>query len=197
MLLMRSCSQALSFQLIMFCVLGDLREMDFVKFMFPQVQDRAGFNQPHPDFLQAYGVVQQHEIQNPQHLDINNEPCLLVVKHGATTGTTTGRVNGLESFTRSLDAYNIKQISKELAILEHPPKRYGAEGFSADGDSGSIILDRVGRFVGMVTGGHPSQSSRTDITYATPFWWLLEDIQAKFPAAALYDLDNSHPRIQL
>jgi len=51
--------------------------------------------------LQAYGVVQDDEICNPQHLDINGEGCLFIVKNGLTTGTTVGHANGLESFTHT------------------------------------------------------------------------------------------------
>ena len=49
--------------------------------------------------------------------------------------------------------------------------------FSEPGDSGSIVADIRGRVGGMLTGVlvRPNPS---DMTYATPFWWLLKRIQA-------------------
>ncbi|KAI2628718.1 hypothetical protein GGR54DRAFT_360288 [Hypoxylon sp. NC1633] len=54
-----------------------------------------------------------------QHLDVHSEKCLLVVKNGLTTGTTVGRVNGLQSFTRYYDHYNIHVWLGHL-IENHP-----------------------------------------------------------------------------
>ncbi|KAM6489864.1 hypothetical protein JOM56_013416, partial [Amanita muscaria] len=42
------------------------------------------------------------------------------------------------------------------------------------GDSGSIIADPMGRIVGLLTGGS-GQTDSTDVTYATPFYWLLDE----------------------
>ncbi|OXV12223.1 hypothetical protein Egran_00016, partial [Elaphomyces granulatus] len=63
--------------------------------------------------LQAFGVTKDDEIRQPQHLDVHGEKALLVVKNGLTTGTTVGRVNGLESFTRAYLNYGIKHTSIE------------------------------------------------------------------------------------
>jgi hypothetical protein len=87
--------------------------------MFPQPSDRANYQYPWDGLLQAYGVVKDDEIRNPQHLDVYGEKCLLVVKNGLTTGTTVGRTNGLESFTRIYDEYGIKQTSIEIAVLPY------------------------------------------------------------------------------
>ena len=68
--------------------------------MFPQSEGRQNYRYPEDDPLQAHGVVQDAEMRNPQHLDARGEKCLLVVKNGSAMGTTVGRVNSLESFTR-------------------------------------------------------------------------------------------------
>ena len=61
--------------------------------------------------------------------------------------------------------------------------------FSEPGDSGSIIADIRGRIGGMLTGGAGTTRS-FDITYATPFWWLLQRIKASgFPNVHLGVLD--------
>ena len=134
--------------------------------MFPQPEDRAEYQYPDDGLLQAFGVVKDNEIHQPQHLDVHGEKALLVVKNGLTTGTTIGRVNGLDSFTRVYPNYGIEHTSIETAILPYNNKR-GL--FSAPGDSGSIILDRAGRIVALLTGGGGTTDG-TDVTYGTPYW---------------------------
>jgi hypothetical protein len=152
--------------------------------MFPQPADQANYQYPQDGLLQAYGVVSDDEIRNPQHLDVHGEKCLLVIKNGLTTGTTVGRVNGLESFTRTYDEYGIKQTSIEIAVLAYDKTR---GKFSDPGDSGSIVLSRDGRIVGILTGG-AGPTDDTDITYLTPYWWVEKEIKAKYPGCFLYQV---------
>ncbi|KAI6163349.1 hypothetical protein EDD17DRAFT_1776098 [Pisolithus thermaeus] len=163
---------------------GNLSSLDYGKLMFPRPEDQANYKYPEDGLLQAFGVVQADEIYNPKHLDANGEHCLLVVKNGLATGTTTGRVMGMESFTRVYDEYGIKGTSMEIAVLP-----YGSMNgpFSAPGDSGSIILDRSGRILGMVTGG-AGTASRTDVTYLTPYWWIEGEMKRHFPNSFLYEV---------
>ena len=151
--------------------------------MFPQPVDQATYQYPRDGLLQAYGVVQDDEIRNPQHLDVYGERCLLVLKNGSTTGTTVVRANGLESFTRIYDEYGINHTSIEIAVMPYDKTRK----FSDAGDSGSIVLARDGRIVGIVTGG-AGPTDRTDITYITPYWWIEKQIKAKYPGCFLYDV---------
>ncbi|KAJ3756251.1 hypothetical protein EV360DRAFT_85148 [Lentinula raphanica] len=114
--------------------------------------------------LQAYGVVEDAEFRNPQHLDIHNENCLLVVKNGMKTGTTFGRVNGLESFTRcDYGDNNTHHTFIEFAVY------------------------RDGHIVGLLTGGAGLTTS-TEITYITPYWWIEQQIKAKFPQSSIYEV---------
>jgi hypothetical protein len=152
--------------------------------MFPQPVDQANYQYPQDGLLQANGVVQDDEIRNPQHLDVHGEKCLLVVKNGLTTGTTVGRTNGLESFTRIYDEYGIKHTSIEIAVLPYDKTR---GKFSDAGDSGSIVLARDGRIVGILTGG-AGPIDETDITYLTPYWWVEKQIKAKYPGCFLYEV---------
>jgi len=152
--------------------------------MFPDPADQADYSYPPDGLLQAYGVVQDAEIRDPQHLDVHGEKCLLVVKNGLTTGTTVGRANGLESFTRTYDEYSIKHTSIEIAVLPYD-KKHGK--FSDAGDSGSIVLARDGRIVGLLTGG-AGPTDEIDITYFTPYWWVEKQVKAKYPGCFLYDI---------
>ncbi|KAH9039473.1 hypothetical protein EDB83DRAFT_2507660 [Lactarius deliciosus] len=159
---------------------GNLSPTDFWNTMFSQqVSCRYPWNG-----LQAYGVVQDDEFRNPQHLDVHGEKCLLVIKNGLTTGTTVGRTNGLESFTRTYDDHGIKQTSIEIAVLPYD-KTHGK--FSEAGDSGSVVLARDGRIVGILTGG-AGPIDETKIAYLTPYWWIEQQIKAKFPDSFLYEV---------
>ena len=151
--------------------------------MYPQPVDQMNYKYPQDGLLQAYNVVQDDETRNPQHLDVHGENCLLVVKNGLTTGTTIGRTNGLESFTRTYE-YGIKQTSIEIAVLSYNKMR---GRFSDPGDSGSIVLARDGRIVGILTGG-AGPINETDITYLTPYWWVEKEIKAKYPGCFLYQV---------
>ncbi|KAG7451368.1 uncharacterized protein BT62DRAFT_916395 [Guyanagaster necrorhizus] len=161
---------------------GNLLPYDFTNLMFSQPEDKVGYKYPVDGLLQASGVVKNDEIHQPQHLDIHGEKALLVVKNGQTTGTTIGRVNGLESFTRVHTDYGAKYTSIEIAILPYDKLR---SPFSAPGDSGAIILDRAGRIVALLAGGGGT-TDKTDVTYGIPYWWLEEQIKKAFPDCHLY-----------
>ena len=154
--------------------------------MFPCHTDRAGYWSPKNNFVQAFGVVTEDELRNPQHLDVDGEKCLFVVKNGARSGTTLGHANGLQSFTRHVDEYDLYQVTLEIAIYAIKKKDFD---FSDEGDSGSIVLARDGRIVGILTGGSgKKKQGGFDISYATPYWWLETKIKAKFPDCFLYDV---------
>ncbi|KAF8595172.1 hypothetical protein BDV93DRAFT_534959 [Ceratobasidium sp. AG-I] len=163
---------------------GNLSPSDFGKLMFSQPEDQAGYEYPDDGLLQAFCVVTDHEMRQPQYLDMHGEKALLVVKNGLATGTTIGRVNGLDSFTRVYTDCSIERTSVETAILSYDKQR---GPFSARGDSGAIILDRAGRIVALLTGGGGT-NHRSDITYGTPYWWLEEQIKKVFPGCYLYDV---------
>ncbi|EJD04750.1 uncharacterized protein FOMMEDRAFT_119956 [Fomitiporia mediterranea MF3/22] len=163
---------------------GNLSISDFRNTMYPNAADRKDYRYPQDGLLQAYGVVQDAEIRNPQNLEANGDKCLFVVKNGMATGTTVGRANGLESFTRYYPEYGIKHTSVEMAVMPYD-KKHGK--FSDAGDSGSIVLARDGRIVGILTGSR-GPADETDVTYLTPYWWIEEQIKSKYPGCYLYEV---------
>ncbi|KAM5531469.1 hypothetical protein V8D89_014859 [Ganoderma adspersum] len=163
---------------------GNFSPYECFKTMFPRPEDRAGLKSPRHGLLQACGVVQDKEIRSPQHLDANGYKCLLGVKNGMATGTTVGRVNGLNSFTRVYTEHGVEQTSVEVAVLAYNRKR-GA--FSAPEDSGAIVLERGGGIIGMLTSGG-GKAEDIDTTYLTPYWWLDEQIKKLFPDCYLYEV---------
>jgi hypothetical protein len=136
-------------------------------------------------------VVEEDELRRPKMLDENGERWLLVIKNGNGTGLTIGRATGPMSFVREYFEDGTHETSMMLAIYSYGNYKssFGnMEGaFSGPGDSGSIIVDPKGRVVGLLTGGAgKTGSTNPDVTYATPFYWLLQRIKTHFPNAHLY-----------
>ncbi|KAK1231646.1 hypothetical protein PQX77_005244 [Marasmius sp. AFHP31] len=163
---------------------GNLSREEYRRRLYPRRDDRINFIYPKNGLLQARGIIQRADIHDPKHLDAHGEPCLLVIKNGLSTGTTVGRVLGMESYTRTYtDSYEIKKTSVEIAVVASG-KRQGP--FSAPGDSGSIVLDRDGRILGMLTSG-AGTTDTTDVTYVTPYFFLDKAIKKHFPNSFLYE----------
>lgn len=152
--------------------------------MHPHPEGLSDFKYPPDGLLQVKGVVKDDEIRKPQQLDANGEKCLIVVKNGKTTGTTLGRLTGMESFIRTHPEYGIKKTSIEIAVYPCSNKD-GA--FSAPGDSGSIVVDSRGRIVGLLVAG-AGTTEETDVTYLTPYWWIEEQMKIAYPNICLYEI---------
>jgi hypothetical protein len=141
------------------------------------------FEYPYDRLLPLQDVISEDLMHDPDMLDQDGEPSLLVIKNGNTTGVTIGRATGIFSYVRKYFDNNTHQTSMEWAILPYDHK---SDVFAAPGDSGSIIVDGRGRIGGLLTGG-AGNAEDSDIIYATPFFWLLPRIkQNGFPNAHLY-----------
>ena len=114
--------------------------------------------------------------------DQNGDPCLVVLKRGRTTGLTVGRATSFVSYTRKYFSDKDTKESKELTIL---PFDKSSGAFSAEGDSGSVVVDGVGQVVGILTGGGGITDS-TDITYVAPISFIMEIIHSYKPLAKAY-----------
>lgn len=60
------------------------------------------------------GTILEEEMRHPTLLDHNDEPCLMVIKDGSTTGVTIGRASGIMSNVREYFG-NKSETSKEWA----------------------------------------------------------------------------------
>ncbi|KAI9566737.1 hypothetical protein HD554DRAFT_2025104, partial [Boletus coccyginus] len=168
------------------CNLGTkLSPGEFVVKCFPHEDPNWEFHYPFDRLLPLSGAITDELMRTPDMWDSDGDPQLLVVKSGSATNTTLGRANGVEfSVVREyFTDMSVHQTSMEWGIINYDSK---SEVFSEPGDSGAIIADIRGRIGGMITGGCGKSESAFDMTYATPFWWLLQRIRANgFPNAHL------------
>lgn len=158
--------------------------------MYPGANAAPNFEYPDDRLLPLRDLISEDLMHNPDMLDHNGESCLLVIKNGHATGVTLGRATGIFSYIRKYFSNNTHQTLMEWAILPYDNK---SGAFSAPGDSGSIIADGHGRIGGLLTGGAGKMES-SDITYATPFFWLFPRIkQNGFPNAHVYPVIDYVP----
>ncbi|KAI9435271.1 hypothetical protein H4582DRAFT_2112373 [Lactarius indigo] len=133
--------------------------------------------------LKVNGIVLKDLLIDPDLFDNNDEPCLIVLKDGNTTGLTVECATGMELFICNNDT---GEKSIALAIYNYDKAPSVFSGFSAKGDLGSLIIDGLGCIVGLLIRGTSKRGlDRLDFTYATPIWWLWECIKAKYPHADL------------
>jgi hypothetical protein len=141
------------------------------------------FVYPRNGILNLRDILSEEQIRTPNNMTPEGNPIRRVIKRGLTTHTTVGGLTGFNSHTRHY--LQIGEANSIEAVIIPHDNGYGP--FSRRGDSGSIIVDEMGRFVALLTGGTwRSLTNSSDITYGTPMHWLWPVILAKFPDANLY-----------
>ncbi|KDQ11235.1 hypothetical protein BOTBODRAFT_87441, partial [Botryobasidium botryosum FD-172 SS1] len=147
---------------------------EFMRIMCPGSRDNCPFEYPLDRLLKLGGTIPDDEMRCPTAPDHNGNMCLMVLKRGNATGLTIGCANSIFSYARRYHEDGTTSTSKEWAILPFDSK--SGNPFSAKGDSGSVVVDGLGRMGGLLTGGAGTSSS-TDLTYATPINFLLRRMQ--------------------
>jgi hypothetical protein len=109
-----------------------------------------------------------------------------VIKRGFTTLTT---ISGLSGFLSHIRRYFTMGNIDSVEAVIHPHNDSGP--FSRGSDSGSVIVDALGGFVALLTGG-TGKTDSLDITFGMPMHWLWLLILAKFDSANLYWDDNDN-----
>lgn len=104
-----------------------------------------------------------------------------VIKRGLTTLTTVGCLTGFESHVCRYFTLGSRD-SVEATVC---PYDNHSGLFSKCGDSGSIIVDALGKFVALLTGG-TGPTDFSDIMFGSPMYRLWDIIKAEFPGANLY-----------
>ncbi|KAH7876924.1 uncharacterized protein C8R40DRAFT_1159842 [Lentinula edodes] len=135
------------------------------------------FKFPYDRKLRIEGCATKEDLSHPEELDSEGQHCLMVGKNGNTTDLTIGRYAnqaGIESI--------------ELGIYNSGDRF--AEPFSAKGDSGSLVWHSTNdkaRIVGQIhSGQNKGGSTSNHVTYCTPGWYLLSQIQKRFKYADFY-----------
>ena len=154
--------------------------------MYPCTDAQSGFKYPAERLLQLRGILTKDRMCHASAKDHDGDDCLYVIKRGLTSLTTIGRATGFFSHVREYFPNQTHWDSTEWAIL---PYDNDSGTFSKRGDSGSMIASGTGEFGGLLTGGS-GQTESSDITYATPMFWLWDVIKAKFPNADLSPVFN-------
>jgi hypothetical protein len=67
--------------------------------------------------------------------------------------------------------YFVNQTHRDSIVWAILPYDNDPGAFSEGGDSGSMIVSGTGEFGGLLTGGS-GKTELSDITYATPMYWL-------------------------
>ncbi|KAF9068812.1 hypothetical protein BDP27DRAFT_1223677, partial [Rhodocollybia butyracea] len=160
----------------------------FMQLMSSRIDAPSEFDYPCDRLFELQGILSPEEVRTRKDTD---HPMRYVIKRGLTTLTTIGCLTGFESHVRQYSALGSRD-SVETAVLPYYPldpfylrnpfHDFGL--FCKGGDSGSIIVDAVGKFVALLTGGTGSIDS-PDITYGSPMHWLWEIIKVQFPGADL------------
>jgi hypothetical protein len=93
------------------------------RMMHPNPENSHSFLFPADRLLKLCGTIEEDEMRKPKMYDQNGDVCIIVLKHGRTTGLTVGRATTFVSYTRKCFSDNTA-VSKELMILPalFPPK---------------------------------------------------------------------------
>ncbi|EPE09132.1 hypothetical protein F503_06908 [Ophiostoma piceae UAMH 11346] len=142
------------------------------------------FEYPDNELLKISGIIPISEIKCPPGPTMNDdaETCIVVGKNGPATGLTWGWASELLSMVRQCTPNSTETfVSNEWAIYGIPRKHLGgkkASAFSDRGDSGAAVFGIDGRLGGFITRGTtPEQGRNIDITYATPAFFVLADVE--------------------
>ncbi|KAJ7639371.1 hypothetical protein FB45DRAFT_425603 [Roridomyces roridus] len=166
---------------------GNKTFLDWIQYMFP---DQSGVFAPEGMLLPLKDHVPEAELRNPRDLDIHKTKTLLAVKNGHSTGTTFGRINGLESVTRNYHEHGISQRAFQFLVCGYDTSRDDKAIFSDAGDSGSCVVGRDGRLIGMLTGGRGATDDMTDKSYITPYYALKTAVEKIFSGCELLDVPS-------
>jgi hypothetical protein len=164
----------------------EISPANFKKLMYDRFDAPHEFVYPPEGLFKLRGIITQEEIRMPNNKTPQGDPIRRVIKRGFTTLTTVGGLSGFLSHVRRYFATgNIDSV--EAAI--HPHNNSGP--FSRGGDNGSVIVDALGRFVALLTGG-TGKTDLSAITFGMPMHWLWLLILAKSDGANLFwDDDNN------
>ncbi|KIM35569.1 hypothetical protein M413DRAFT_449699 [Hebeloma cylindrosporum] len=149
--------------------LGSIDIDELTSWMYPYPANPNSFAYPGDRLLRCFGMVSDQEMLKPPAgtKDQDNDP-VIILKNGNTSKLTVGGLNTIRSFVRYYFDGKPGEMSKEIAVL---PRNSKSGPFSAPGDSGSVVVDSVGRICGILTGGDGA-TDVSDCTFLTSINFL-------------------------
>ncbi|CCM06263.1 uncharacterized protein FIBRA_08513 [Fibroporia radiculosa] len=156
--------------------LGYVEISELFAWMYPQTANPSSFKYPGDRLLKCFGTVTDQEMfkPDPKNTD-HNDPAIMVLKNGNTSKFTVGRLNTIRAFVRVYGNGIANEMSKEVCVLPRNPK---SGPFSVCGDSGSVVIDGIGRICGILTGGVQGTTDVSDCTFITSINFLLKRLAA-------------------
>ena len=152
----------------------DIPVAEFTSWMCPNRANPPSFVYPGSRLHEFFGFIPDREMGCPDSktCDHLNDPAIMVMKRGHTTGLTVGRLNTIRSFSKYYHEGDseVGMNSKEVCVL---PRNSKSGPFSEPGDSGSSVVDGKGRIAGLLTGG-AGDSVISDCTYVTSINFIRE-----------------------
>ena len=134
--------------------------------LYPRTGVSSDSDYPVERLLELRGIPSAEEIRTPNNKDRNGDPMRYIIKFGLTMLTTISCLTGFVSHVHRYFALGSCD-SVEAAVY---PYTNDSSPFSRGGNSGSIIVDALGKFVALLTSGvGPIHSS--DITFGLPMYW--------------------------
>ena len=156
--------------------LGSVEVDELTAWMYPHPANPNSFDYPGDRLLRCFGTVSDQEMFKPPPgtKDHDNDPIIMVLKNGNTSNLTVGCLNTIRSFVRHYFEGQPGEMSREIAVL---PRNSKSGPFSEPGDSGSVVIDAVGRICGILTGGDGA-TDVSDCTFVTSINFLVKRLQA-------------------
>jgi len=142
--------------------------------MHPHPSNPSSFKyrQPGDRLLRFTGTVSDQEMFRPnsRNKDHDNDPVVMVLMNGNTSNLSVGRLNNIRAFIREYFGGQVGDMSKEVCVL---PRNSKSDPFSRRGDSGSVVIDGMGRVRGIGTRGDGA-ADVSDCTYVTSINFLIK-----------------------
>ncbi|KAI0346551.1 hypothetical protein BDW22DRAFT_1426004 [Trametopsis cervina] len=134
---------------------------------------QSAFEFPGDRLLKFVDILSMDKIRSPDtgnRDSSRDDPTIMVLKRGSTTGLTIGRLNNLRSVLRKPYKALGGAYSMEVAVF---PRTSQSGAFSDAGDSGAAVVDGKGAVASILTSNSGS-SEVSDCAYVTPISFLLE-----------------------
>jgi hypothetical protein len=169
--------------------LGSVEAHEFNKWMHPHPANPSSFEYPADRLLRCFETASDQEMfrPDPKNTDHNSGSVIMVLKNGNTSKLTVGRLNTICAFVREYFNGVASEMSKEVSVL---PRNSKSGPFSEPGDSGSVVIDGVGRICGIITGGD-GPTDVSDCTYITSINFLIKRLAAFGIKANIFPLPTN------